>query len=240
MKGEISGEMALLRELQAVDDRLSEHQKSLADLTLEVARKSKHVKELQEQLESDRQRFRKLEIGSAERELAIKMHQEKIAKLKAQLNLVKTQKEYDALLHEISAEESDSSRAEDEALEMMTRLDDGRRAAGELEKDLAEARRGVAEEQERSNEEVRRASIEMRRLRAERQALVGRLAPELYRKYERILRNKRDRAIVSVVKHACSGCNMGITKQYLARLMGGREIIQCPNCMRILYLKEEE
>ena len=79
--------------------------------------------------------------------------------------------------------------------------------------------------------------MEMRQLRSERQALVSRLDDEIHKKYERILHNKRDHAMAEVVEHTCTGCRMGVTKQNLARLIGGKEIIQCPNCMRILYLK---
>ena len=240
MKGEVTATIAVLRELQTVDDHLSQLQGSLADMSLTVSARNKRVKELGEQITKEQEALKKLESSSARRELDIKAHQEKVAKLKGQLNLVKTQKEYDAILHEISAEESDSSRAEDDALQMMTQLDDVKKALADLDGDLVEARKQVAKEQAKANEEVRRASSEMHQLRSERQALVARLDPDLLKRYDRILHNKHGKAVVEVVEHVCTGCNMGITKQNLARLMGGKEIIYCPNCMRILYLREEQ
>ena len=240
MKTDVTASMVVLCELQVVDSSLSERQLLLADLSIMVSEKNTRVKELTGQMARAKERRKRLEADSAERELDIRTHQEKIAKFKAQLNLVKNQKEYDTFLHEIAAEETDSSRAEDEALEMMTALDDLKDNIKSLENSLAEAEQEVAREQDKANEEVRRVSMEMRQLRSERQALVSRLEDELHKKYERILHNKHDHAMAEVVEHTCTGCRMGVTKQNLARLIGGKEIIQCPNCMRILYLKGEQ
>ena len=240
MKADVAASMVVLCELQVVDSGLSERQQLLADLSMMVSEKNIRVKDLTEQRADAKERLKRIEAGSAERELDIKVHQEKVAKFNTQLNVVKNQKEYDALLHEIAAEKTDSSRAEDEVLEMMTELDDLKDNIKLLEKTLAEAEQEVAREKDKANEEVRRVGMEMRQLRSERQALVSRLDNELCKKYERILHNKHDRAMAEVIEHTCTGCSMGITKQNMARLIGGKEIIQCPNCMRILYLKGEQ
>ncbi len=240
MRGDVSDALGLLLELQSVDDRLRERQQSLAEMSLAVSAKSKKVKAIEEQTHREHETLKRLEMSSAQRELDIKGHQAKIDKLKSQLNLVKNQKEYDALLHEIRAEETDSGRAEDEALEMMNGLDDVKKGIEVLEKDLESAKAAVLEEQHRANERVRQMGVEMRQLKSERDALVSRLDNEVCRKYERILKNKGERALAEVVNHVCTGCKMGVTKQNISRLMARMEIIQCPNCLRILYLKEEE
>ena len=240
MKGDFSEALNVLLELQVVDLRLRERQQSLAEISLTVSEKSKNVKVVEEQVQRERETLKRLEMNAAQRELDIKTHQARIAKLRSQLNLVKNQKEYDALGHEISAAQTDSDKAEDEALQMMSDIDDVKRKADVLQQELADAKRMVEEDQRKANEQVRQASIEMRQLRFEREALVTRLDPEVHKKYERILHNKGERAVAEVVEHVCTGCNMGITKQSLSRLMARREIIQCPNCLRILYLREEQ
>ena len=240
MKGDVSDALAVLLELQVVDIQLRESHKSLASLSLAVSEKSKKVKQIEEQVQRERETLKRLEMDSAQRELDIKTYQAKIGKLRAQLHLVKNQKEYDALVHEITAAQTDSGKAEDETLGMMSSLDDLKSGLEALQKELAATKQAVVEEQQKANEEVRQASAQMRQLRSEREALVARLDPEIHNKYERILQNKGERAVSEVVGHVCSGCNMGVTKQYLSRLMACREIVQCPNCLRILYLREEQ
>lgn len=237
---DVSDALTMLVELQAVDKRLMEHQRSLADMSQMVNEKNKHVKDIEDRIQREKDKLKRLEMDSSQRDLDIKSHVAKAGKLRAQLNLVKNQKEYDALLHEITALEADRNRAEDEMLAMMTGLDDVRQNMEALQKELATAKGAVAEEQTKTNEQVRLAGIEMRQLRAERAALVTRLEPEVHKKYERILQNKGENAVSEVVGHVCTGCNMGVTKQSLSRLMARREIIQCPNCLRILYLKGQE
>ena len=237
---DVSDALTVLVELQLVDRQLRDRQRSLTDMSQTVNEKNKRAKDVEDRIQLEKDKLKHLGMDSSKWDLDIKSIVARMGKLRAQLNLVKHQKEYDTLLHEIAALEADRNRAEDEMLAMMTGLDDVRNNLEALQKELATAKAAVAEEQTRTNEQVRLAGVEMRQLRSERAALVTRLNPDIHKKYERILQNKGENAIVEVVGHVCSGCNMGVTKQSLSRLMALREIIQCPNCMRILYLKEQE
>lgn len=39
------------------------------------------------------------------------------------------------------------------------------------------------------------------------------------------------------VEHkVCQGCYMSVTNQMVTELMLGRDLVQCPTCLRILYL----
>lgn len=54
-------------------------------------------------------------------------------------------------------------------------------------------------------------------------------------KYERLTKNKPGRVVVGIAHGVCGGCHMGLSRSIVLQCQGGREIMQCPNCGRILY-----
>ena len=75
--------------------------------------------------------------------------------------------------------------------------------------------------------------------RTERKALVEKVQPTLYRRYE-LIRKRRGSAIAHVTEGICSACNMQIVPMMFQQLMRGDEFQQCPSCNRILYYRPPE
>jgi predicted nucleic acid-binding Zn-ribbon protein len=72
--------------------------------------------------------------------------------------------------------------------------------------------------------------------RARRKALVEKVQPTLYRRYE-LIRKRRGSAIAHVTEGICSACHMQIVPMMFQQLMRGDEFQQCPSCNRILYYR---
>ncbi len=60
----------------------------------------------------------------------------------------------------------------------------------------------------------------------------------LLKKYETV-RQARGNAIAEVKNGSCTGCHMAIPPQLSIRVLKQEELITCPNCQRILYVKPE-
>ena len=54
--------------------------------------------------------------------------------------------------------------------------------------------------------------------------------------YDRVLSRHKDFALARLEHQVCQGCFMSITPQTLNTILLGRELCQCRNCLRILYL----
>ena len=67
-----------------------------------------------------------------------------------------------------------------------------------------------------------------------RDAIVKRLPPALYRKYE-MIRQKRGSAVTTTSTGTCKTCNMALPPQLFHRLQREPLIEQCPSCNRILF-----
>jgi len=231
--------LATLKVLQEVDDRLGEHREKVAALSLRVDEHKKRVAELEAELGKKTTGLRSDEKDSAKKDLELKVIQEKIDKLKGQLNVLKSNKQYAAMAHEISGHQADGARKEDEALAIMERIETARTAVEVIRGQIKEAQEAVRREEAAVAGEIHALSGEIRELAAERQALVQQLDKNVAASYERIGRSRNGKAVVAVKHGVCQGCFMGITRQMIARLWAKKELLYCPNCARLIFLEGE-
>jgi predicted nucleic acid-binding Zn-ribbon protein len=73
-------------------------------------------------------------------------------------------------------------------------------------------------------------------LESERQALAAQIDDDVLDQFERLFNSKGDAAVVAVEHGVCTGCHMKITTATAASVKAGKEIVNCENCGRILYL----
>ena len=60
----------------------------------------------------------------------------------------------------------------------------------------------------------------------------------MFATYERLLRNKKDRVIVSIENRTCTGCHIALTAQHENLVRKGDKISFCEHCSRIHYWSE--
>ncbi|MEO6463782.1 MAG: C4-type zinc ribbon domain-containing protein [Candidatus Eisenbacteria bacterium] len=155
-------------------------------------------------------------------------------KYQTQLTQVKKNDEYAALLSEIAAAQKRRSELETVVLEKM---DEEGRAAGAIaaakaalaaaEKEAAEVRAGVA-----ADEAVLRT--EEGGIVARRDGALGQLPPALRTRYEKLLINKKGRAVSELWRDVCTACGAHMPPQKAIAVRRGESVVDCPDCGRIL------
>ncbi|MDR0452695.1 MAG: C4-type zinc ribbon domain-containing protein [Treponema sp.] len=156
------------------------------------------------------------------------------------MDSVTTQREYEALDKEIrdAAEKEaqyrkDLQREERLLADLSEQLEQSKGLIDQQEKELEERRVGVEVE---IAEKSKRAS----ELEAEELDLKKDIDPEIFFKFERIIRNKMGRGIVAIKGGVCTGCHMILPAQFANEVRLGEEIVFCPYCSRILFYEESE
>jgi predicted nucleic acid-binding Zn-ribbon protein len=227
-----------LVELQAVDDRIADLGKKLAGFParLEVMRAGylaarTVLAEHKAWLESAGKERR-----AAEREL--EAHEAKIKKLKDQQFMVKTNKEYQAMNHEIALEEQKKGAYEETVLSLMEK-------GAEVEKAITIQEAGLAREEERFSLEEKKLLAEKAALESElaeagneRRAALGCIGEQHLRLYNRIREFHKGKAVAMVVEGVCQGCYVGLRPQKYQELKRGEQILTCDECRRIIYNQE--
>jgi predicted nucleic acid-binding Zn-ribbon protein len=156
------------------------------------------------------------------------------------MDVISTQREYEALDKEIrdAAEKEQQFRKDLQREERFLADLDGQikqRAAliDQQEQELEERRKGI-------EAEVAEKKAQVDALNRREKELTPDLDPEVFFKFERIIRNKMGRGIVAIKGGVCMGCHMILPAQFANNVRMGKEIVFCPYCSRILFYEEAE
>lgn len=156
------------------------------------------------------------------------------------MELINTQREYEALDKEIS----DSADREQQYRKQLLQLE---RSLVELKEQIKQTQDSIIQQENELKE--RRASIEneiaskkqlVKELAEQEQALIPDLDPEVLFKFDRIIRNKMGKGIVAIKGGVCTGCHMILPVQFANSVRMGEEIVFCPYCSRILFYEEAD
>jgi predicted nucleic acid-binding Zn-ribbon protein len=156
-------------------------------------------------------------------------------KYKRQLNEVKTNKEYTALLHEIEETQRKVDTLEEAIIAEMLAADD-------VEEEIKAAlhRQGAEEDSLKKekvvlDEKMKETEVRFAALTKERQALLPRIPREQIRLYETIYQKKGGTALSPVTGDFCAMCHMRVRPQMLNEIRDKTKVILCEACGRILY-----
>jgi predicted nucleic acid-binding Zn-ribbon protein len=156
------------------------------------------------------------------------------------MDSITTQREYEALdkeIRDVSDKENqyrkDLQKEERHLAEITEQLDQSKGLIDQQEQELAERRVGI-------EGEIAEKSKRIAELEAEEAELRKDLDPEIFFKFERIIRNKMGRGIVAIKGGVCTGCHMILPAQFANEVRLGEEIVFCPYCSRILFYEESE
>lgn len=164
----------------------------------------------------------------------------KIKKLESQQNSIKKVEEFNALSHEMSQADRERSNKEQRLSEHYDKL----AAEEDVLKSINESLDTTIENSKLLESEIQdaisRINAEGRVLKDQRDQLVKQADPEIFRIYERLLRNKRDRVVVPIENRCCSGCHIMLTAQDENLVRKGERIVFCEHCSRIHYWPESQ
>jgi hypothetical protein len=77
------------------------------------------------------------------------------------------------------------------------------------------------------------------RLAADRKSrMAGSFPPELLSRYEALLASRDGQALAELEGRICQGCFITVPPNVFVRLSRAQDLVQCPSCDRILYLRE--
>ena len=187
-------------------------------------------------LEAEKSRLMGSRVHIKELDLEIADQKNHIAKYQEQLFKVKNNKEYTALLHEISKLEANIRLLEDKMLVFMEEAEVEDKTLDVVRADLEVDQNKYREMEVESKNRVEELGKEIEEKEKEKAEEVSRLDPDLYETYEIVFSRKSDLAVVKVVNDTCGGCNMELRAQVVNDLHREEVISQCEICGRFIYL----
>ena len=186
-------------------------------------------------LESQKQIARTLELEKKKLEVEAQTKRDQIGKFKGQQFQTRKNEEFQALSNEIKHAETDIQTIEDRELEVMDQIEKQRAANVTAEQEGARMKAQLNQQLADIDAKMKTIASHLESLEAERTRLKQGIDEDLLNRYERLFASKGDVAVVPVEHEVCMGCHMKITTQTAVHVKGGKEIVSCELCGRILY-----
>ncbi|HKY23422.1 MAG TPA: C4-type zinc ribbon domain-containing protein [Vicinamibacterales bacterium] len=161
--------------------------------------------------------------------------QARLAKYKDQLLEVKTNREYQAMLHEIEAAQNDIRTREDRILEIMMESDELNAAIKTHEAELKAAEKENAAERAVLDAELAELQAEIDKTSAERKTLVAQIDRGVLGIFETTAKGRKGVAVAEARNGLCTICHVRLRPQVFNEVRKNESIIQCDSCRRILY-----
>src|SRR5258706_5120570 len=234
------GELSLLIKLQSFDSALEELAVKAEDVNASILGKNKSLDQLKAGAKAFKEKAAALLLKKKQLEGEAENQEKLVKKHQAELNSLKSNDAYKAMLGEIEAAKKAQYKIEDYILMAMESLE-------QTEKDLKnhETQMKIDEAKIKSeiqNLESQKNSLleESKKKKEERDAFASTVPAPLLNQYESIRRNKGNIAIVPMMNNACSGCRMNLTQNKMIEIKKAKNMVLCDSCSRILYLPPAE
>jgi hypothetical protein len=154
------------------------------------------------------------------------------------MDVITTQREYEALDKEISDATEKEQRFRREIQKRERDLEEMRGTLEREEQMIKMQEDELKAENEKIKAETSSKESELAKLAKEENKISPNMDEDILFKFQRIIRNKSGVGIVPVKANVCSGCHMVLPAQFVNDVRSGEEIQFCPYCSRILFWEE--
>jgi len=236
---DIALEIKKLVNLQKIDTQLYnlnrekiEKPKIIASLQNEFDQKKQILKEYEE-------RSKSLLLKRKDKEGELTSKEEGIKKLQSKLYLLKTNKEYSAMLTEINGVKMDNSLLEEEIIKILEEQDNLKKDLEKQQSIIKEEEKKFDEQKQKINNRIKEIEVQTKDMESKRSNAIKEIDAKILSRYERIIKGKESLAIVKVENDSCQGCFMNVPPQVINEIKMNDKLIFCEMCARILYIPDD-
>ena len=225
-----------LQDLMAQVDGLGE---KIAAVPLEVARLEKELLAAESEISREKAALSDLNKERRRLEMELMGVESKIQKYQGQLAEVKTNKEYQAMLHEIEACRQERARLDEKILLDMEEAEKGSTAAQALEEKLKERRRATEQGKQALQSRLAEHQKERAGLEKERDALQAVIPGSWLDPFLKVARQRRGLALVAVRGELCGGCHVRVMPKLIQEVRRSTGLIACDSCKRWMSVPDD-
>lgn len=232
----MSPDLERLVKLQHLDTAIASARQQIASYPERVAEAEARLNEAREGLEAVKKRLGDNQQARRELEKEVAVFQGRLSKFRDQQAAVKTNREYQALGHEIETAQQELGVVEERVIERMVDADTISADVRKAEATFASQQKQIDAEKKTLAGERAAAEASLDGTLTERDALVREIDPKLIDLFEHIARARKGQAICAATRDGlCSMCHVRLRPHVFQQVRANDQIIQCDSCQRILY-----
>ena len=231
-------QIRVLVKLQHFDTETVRIKSTLNDVSKKLENLDSSLKEIEQTIKDQESVLNELTKEYRDYESEVKMNLAKNKNSQEKLRSVKTNKEYQSMLKEIEAVKAENSSIEDKMIECLDRMDETEDIIAKKKDEYLQFSDYIKSEKENIEHEAGINKKTLDELDMDRKNVSGLIDSQLFKKYLVIKEQQGGLAVVPVKDAVCHGCNVNLPPQLYNELFRYASLKFCPNCHRIIYLKE--
>ncbi|BDV44471.1 hypothetical protein GURASL_33940 [Geotalea uraniireducens] len=231
--------LMLLEELQELDLKIDGRHGEKQTLLDQLAALDERVDSVRRTVSEKREELALLEDERRSLEQNLITENENIARSEARQKEIKTQKEYQAVLKEVSAAKKQKSELEEQLQQKRTQIEELSGEIAAREEELASLEANIDSQKAEIQGSIDRLEQEISVDAAAKEATAKSIPASLLKRYGALREKRQGIAVVAARDGNCSGCNMNLPPQLYNSLFRTDELVLCPHCQRMLVLRQE-
>ncbi|MSO83133.1 MAG: hypothetical protein EXQ53_07535 [Acidobacteria bacterium] len=232
----MSPDLDRLIRLQDLDSTIADARRRVAAHPQRLADADARLADARHRVDAARQRFKDNQEARRGLEKDAAVFQGRVGKFKDQLTEVKTNREYQAILHEIETAQRDLGAVEEKVLEQMLDADVIAADIKDAEVVLVAQEKDISAEKTTLNQELAAVEATLAKASQSRESVLGGMEPRLIALFEQVARVRKGVALCSATHDGlCSVCHVRLRQQVFQLVRQNDGIVQCDHCQRILY-----
>ncbi len=222
---------SLESETRVIASYIEDVDEKLAKLDGDIAESERMIEDEQSLISDLNKKYRDCEHD-------VQTNQSVISKNKGMLTVVKTNKEYQALLKGIGELEKKNSGIEDDMIAYLDRIEEAEKGLILKKDEFGEHKKQIEDEKETILREAEEKKTRLTELDVGKKGLTESIDSELLNKYNQIKEISGGIAITPVKDSLCLACRLNFPAQMYNELQQNAEGLNfCPHCQRMIYLE---
>jgi len=231
--------LRMLFQLQEIDQRLHELERLKFDIPERIGALDRKDEEISTRLKAAQEQLEALQKERRQQERDLQAAQDQIKKYMGQLLQVKTNKEYDAMQHEIAVYKIRIGEHEDAILKLMEAAETASQTLEEMSREATAGQEECRTARTQLQERLSAIDDDVAVRLDERKRMAMKIEIRVVQTYDRVCRGHQTDAVVYLKKGACGGCYRVIPLQVIAEIRKMTRVITCEACGRILATEPE-
>lgn len=232
----MSPDLQRLVDLQRLETAIADARTRIASYPQRVAEADEQLAVATRALDEVKQRLKDNHEARRALDKDIALYQGRLSKFRDQQAAVKTNREYQALGHEIETAQKELGAVEEKVLERMMEADEIAVEIKQAEETFAAERARIEDERKDLDTELTGLEKKLAAATADREALLKQVEPRLVAVFEQVARVRKGIAVTTATRDGlCSVCHVRLRPQVFQQVRHNDSIVQCDSCQRILY-----
>ncbi len=229
-----------LIQVQEIDLRIDQLEKQKNFVPKEVEEIEQKLSLLHREYAQKEKALEEAQKTSNQIQAAVELNQDRLNRTNTKVEGIQNSKEFQAMNREIDQLKKMAESLIEKKETAAKEIESSSKSLEETKIKFEDLKNKKEDQVSKLQSEGKNLSGDLESLKKDRLQHAEGIARSLLRQYDRVRKSREGLGIVPLVGSMCQGCHMTIPPQMANHAVRTEDIIECPSCLRILYVPERK